>query len=160
MSRNRKPLSEQKAHLTKEEIARKEFAESLVKGKTDKLKCPKWIKNKLAKKIFNSTLTELLELGNISNLDCELLGMYAQSLCKYIEITEQLEIESLVVDKVATNRSIVKVKNPLLDIQRYYSDEVKKYANLCGISLDARLKVGQIKAEKKENQITDEFGDI
>ena len=66
----------------------------------------------------------------------------------------------MVVDKVATNRSIVKVKNPLLDIQRYYSDEVKKYANLCGISLDTRLKVGQIKADKKENEIVDEFGDI
>lgn len=160
MSRNRKPLSEQKSHLTKVEIAKREFAESLVKGKTDKLKCPKWVKKKLAKEIFNSTLQDLLELGNISNLDCALLGIYSNSLCGYIEETKKLEGEDSIINKVTTNGSIAKSKNPRLEVQKYYSDEVKKYSGLCGISLDSRLKIGQIKADKKENEITDEFGDI
>ena len=60
MGKSKKPLAINKAHLTKEEIAKREFAESLVKGKNDKLKAPSWLKDKRAKKEFTRLVEELI----------------------------------------------------------------------------------------------------
>ena len=60
LGKSKKPLAINKAHLTKEEIAKREFAESLVKGKNDKLKAPSWLKDKRAKKEFTRLVEELI----------------------------------------------------------------------------------------------------
>ena len=41
-----------------------------------------------------------------------------------------------------------------------YSDEMRKYASLLGLSIDSRLKLASLKGKKKNDEINDEFGDI
>ena len=160
MSRNRKPLSEQKAHLTKEEIARREFAESLVKGKKDKLKAPSWLKDEKAKKEFTRLVEELTTIDIITNLDVNNLASYCEAYSNYVKATEELNGQSLTIKKCMPNGSYTTVENPLIKIQKLYAEECRRFAGLIGLTIDSRLKFASVKAEKKENEITDEFGDI
>lgn len=45
-------------------------------------------------------------------------------------------------------------------IQKKYAEEMRKFASLCGLTIDSRLKAATIKIDKVENEIEDEFGDI
>ena len=41
-----------------------------------------------------------------------------------------------------------------------YSDEMRKFAALCGLTIDSRLKVGSQVVSKKQEEVNDKFGDI
>ena len=52
------------------------------------------------------------------------------------------------------------VKNPMVDIQRTYAEEMRKFASLCGLTIDARLKAAAVKSDKTREAITNKFGNI
>lgn len=160
MSKYNKPLELSNKHLTKEEIAKKELAENLVKAKSDKLKAPSWLKDKIAKKEFNRVLDELKELEFINNLDTNNLACYCEAYSNYIKATKELNNSTLTVEKVMQNGAINIVENPLINIQKKYAEEMRKFASLCGLTIDSRLKIGMAKVEKINDGIEDEFGDI
>lgn len=160
MSRLYKNLSLTNKHLTKKEILNKELAETLVKAKSDKIKVPSWLKDKIAKKEFNRVLEELKELDFISNLDVNNLACYCEAYSNYIKATNELNNSTLTVEKVMQNGAINIVENPLINIQKKYAEEMRKFASLCGLTIDSRLKIGMAKVEKINDGIEDEFGDI
>ena len=41
-----------------------------------------------------------------------------------------------------------------------YSDEMRKYSSLLGLSIDSRLKLATIKSKETKQDIVDDFGDI
>ena len=51
-------------------------------------------------------------------------------------------------------------KNPLIDVQKTYAEEMRKFAALCGLTIDSRLKVAATKTSKQEQDITEQFGGI
>jgi len=77
----------------------------------------------------------------------------------YLKATTELQGKSLTVRKMTKNGPIT-VKNPLIEIQKNYAEEMRKFASLCGMTIDSRLKVATVKTTKQQNNITDEFGDI
>ena len=52
------------------------------------------------------------------------------------------------------------IPNPLIGIQKNYSEEMKKYSSLLGLTIDSRLKLAALKIEKGKDKVKDEFGDI
>ena len=52
------------------------------------------------------------------------------------------------------------VKNPLLSVQKEYAEEMRKFAALCGMTVDARLKAAVVKVDEKNMQIEEQFGEI
>ena len=46
------------------------------------------------------------------------------------------------------------------DLQKMYSEEMRKFASMCGLTIDSRLKAATIAREGIDNEINDEFGDI
>lgn len=160
MGKSKKPLAVNKSHLTNEEKTKREFAESLVKIKTDKIKAPSWIKDKKAKKEFNRLVDELTTIDIISNLDVNNLASYCEAYSNYVKATEELNGQSLTIQKCMPNGAYTIVENPLIKIQKLYAEECRRFAGLIGLTIDSRLKFASAKAEKKENEITDEFGDI
>ena len=66
----------------------------------------------------------------------------------------------MTIKKCMPNGSYTTVENPLIKIQKLYAEECRRFAGLIGLTIDSRLKFASAKAEKKENEITDEFGDI
>lgn len=129
--------------------------------KTDKpLKCPNWVKDKIAKAEFKRLSKELSDAGILSYLDLDILVNYCISYSNYRKATEQLLNEPLTVTKVNSNGTVGTDINPLVKIQKIYSDEIKKYASMLGLTIDSRMKIASIKVEKAQDKVGDEFGDI
>ena len=87
------------------------------------------------------------------------LGCYCNAFSYYISVTKQLKKENKVIKKPTQNGEIL-VKNPLCDLQKMYSEEMRKFASMCGLTIDSRLKAATIAREGIDNEINDEFGDI
>ena len=160
MSRNRKPLEMQSKHLTNAEKLQKEEEEDLlVLGKEQLQDPPDWLINDVAINEFKRIVKEIDKIDVIGNLDINNLGGYCNSYALYLKSTEELKGKSLIVRKMTKNGPIT-VKNPLIEIQKNYADEMRKFASLCGMTIDSRLKVATIKTTQQQENIIDEFGDI
>lgn len=160
MSRNRKPLEMQSKHLTNAEKLQKEEEEDLlVLGKEQLQDPPDWLINDVAINEFKRIVKEIDKIDVIGNLDINNLGGYCNSYALYLKSTEELKGKSLIVRKMTKNGPIT-IKNPLIEIQKNYADEMRKFASLCGMTIDSRLKVATIKTTQQQENIIDEFGDI
>lgn len=78
----------------------------------------------------------------------------------YRKATKDLSKSDLIVKKTSASGTEYNVENPLIMIQKKYAEEMRKFASLCGLTIDSRLKAATIKIDKVENEIEDEFGDI
>ena len=160
MSRNRKPLEMQSKHLTNAEKLQKEEEEDLlVLGKEQLQDPPDWLINDVAINEFKRIVKEIDKIDVIGNLDINNLGGYCNSFANYIIATEELKSKSFVSRKMTKNGPII-IKNPWVEIQKNYADEMRKFASLCGMTIDSRLKVATIKTTQQQENIIDEFGDI
>ena len=48
----------------------------------------------------------------------------------------------------------------MIDIQANYAAEMRKFAALCGLTLDSRLKAAVKKVDEKEEKLEKKFGAI
>ena len=160
MSRNRKTLDETKKHLTKSEIAEKEDMEKeIALGNEQLQEPPTWLINDIATEEWQRIITETNKISIIGNLDLNNLAGYCNSYAMYRKVTKQLIEEPLIIKKLSGG-TLTKVKNPLVDIQINYANEMRKFASLCGMTIDSRLKAAVIKTNETQEEISDEFGDI
>lgn len=161
MSRPKKPLGQQEGHLTKQQQVEKKLQEELVKANSDQLKVsPKWLVDKVAKDEW-SRLVKLFEsLSVISNLDFNNLGGYCNSYSLYLKATKELKSQKLTIEYTNKGGQVNLQENPLIKIQIKYSDEMKRYAALLGLTIDSRLKIATLKLDNVKNEVKDEFGDI
>lgn len=160
MSRNRKTLDETKKHLTKSEIAQKEDIEKEIHLGNEQLQePPSWLIDNVAINEWKRIITETNKISIIGNLDLNNLAGYCNSYAMYRKVTKQLIAEPLIIKKLSGG-ALTKVKNPLVDIQINYANEMRKFASLCGMTIDSRLKAAVIKTNETQEEISDEFGDI
>lgn len=154
MGRPRKTLATKSdtSHLTKEQQEEKKVTEKMLKTGSEQLQTqPDWLRDETAKKEWDRLLSELSQLEIIGNLDYNNLGAYCNAFSSFIEITKQMKGKKF-SDKFETV--------PLVKMQTNYSDEMKKYANMLGLTIDSRLKMASLKLEKSKDVIADEFGNI
>ena len=150
----------QSKHLTNAEKLQKEEEEDLlVLGKEQLQDPPDWLINDVAINEFKRIVKEIDKIDVIGNLDINNLGGYCNSYALYLKSTEELKGKSLIVRKMTKNGPMT-IKNPLIEIQKNYADEMRKFASLCGMTIDSRLKVATIQTTKQQEDIIDEFGDI
>lgn len=160
MGRQRKVVDMQSAHLTKKEKQRKKAEENtIVTGNEDLSKPPAWLLNADAKKEWNRVIKELTKIDLIGNLDYANLACYCNAYANYIKVTRQLKKEPYCIQR-ETRTGIIVVKNPLIGIQSNYAAEMRKFAGLCGMTLDSRLKAAVRKVDKKEEKLEQKFGAI
>ncbi len=150
--RKKKPLALQQGNLTKEQIEQKQAEEEVLKDLSKEIKCPTWIKNKVAKSEFKRIAAELMKIGVITSLDINSLANYCVAFSKYKEAVEAMEGQPLVVEHTARNGNINLVENPLIKIQLKYSDEMKKLASELGLTINSRLKIASAKVEKEKEE--------
>lgn len=160
MARGRKTLEETKKHLTKSEIAQKEDIEKEIHLGNEQLQePPSWLIDNVAINEWKRIITETNKISIIGNLDLNNLAGYCNAYAMYRKVTKQLIAEPLTIKKLSSG-AVVKVKNPLIDIQINYSTEMRKFASLCGMTIDSRLKAAVIKTNETQEEISDRFGDI
>lgn len=160
MSRVRVPLEMQQKHLTTEEKIQKEQEEEILTLGKEQLEVPPyWLIDNIAVDEFKRIVKENEKVNIIGNLDLNNLGGYCNSYSMYLKATEGLKGKSLVTRKLTKNGPII-IENPLIKVQKNYAEEMRKFASLCGMTIDSRLKCATIKTNKQQENITDEFGDI
>ncbi|MBU9746196.1 phage terminase small subunit P27 family [Lachnospiraceae bacterium ASD3451] len=161
MSRNRKPIEQQIGNLTKEDKERKRLEEQVVKtGSEDIGKTPSWLIDATAKREYRRILKDLKRIEIVGNLDLSNLAGYCNAYAMYRKATQQLSGADFIVEKVSAQGVPYEAENPLIGIQKKYADEMRKFASLCGMTIDSRLKAATMKVDKIEDEIEDEFGDI
>ncbi len=148
----KKPLALQEGHLTKEQIQRKELEEQFLKdaGREQLNNPPDWLIDETAINEWRRLVKEFGSNSMINNLDYNNLGAYCNAFSKWSAITKELGL------KFRAGRQI----NPLVTLELKYSDEVKKYAVMLGLTMEGKLKSINCLAKSQENEIEDEFGDI
>ena len=160
MGKPKKPIDMQKAHLTLgEKQNRRQEEESVVTGNNQLKTPPKWLINDTAKKEWRRIVKELNKIDIVGNLDYANLGGYCNAYANYIKATEILKDQTYYIDR-ETRTGVIVVKNPMVDIQTNYAAEMRKFAALCGLTIDSRLKAAVTKTEKTEDMIQQKFGNI
>ena len=161
MSRNRKPLDQQAGNITKEDKDRKALEEQVVKtGAEDIGKTPAWLVDAVAKREYKRILKDLKRIEIVGNLDLANLAGYCNAYAMYRKATQQLANEELIVKRTSAQGYEYEAENPLIVVQKKYAEEMRKFASLCGMTIDSRLKAATMKVDKIEDEIEDEFGDI
>ena len=160
MGRPRKPLAEQRGNLTVLTMqTRAAEEESVSTGKNQLKRPPDWLIDDVAKKEWRRIVKELEKIGLIGNLDRNNLGGYCNAFANYVKATNILKEQTYYIDRETRNGVIV-VKNPMVDIQRTSADEMRRFASLCGLTIDSRLKAAAVKTDKTREDITKKFGNI
>lgn len=160
MGRQRKVVDMQAAHLTQKEKQKKRQEEHvIITGNEDLEKPPTWLLNADAKKEWNRVVAELKKIEVVGNLDYTNLACYCNAYANYIKVTRKLKKEEYCIKRETRTGTII-VKNPLIDIQTNYAAEMRKFAGLCGMTIDSRLKAAVQKIDKKEETLEEKFGAI
>lgn len=160
MGRPRKPLEQQTRHNKVVDIQRRQLEEESVTCGSEQLeKPPSWLTDKKAKDEWKRLVTELKKINIVGNLDVNNLGAYCNAYSAYLKATRELKASTLTVER-QTKFGVQIVENPLIGIQKKYSEEMRKYASLCGLTLDSRLRAGTAKVDKQEEDLQKLFGAI
>lgn len=158
MGRSRKPIDMQKGNLTViDGSRRKDEEESVTVGKNQLKRAPEWLFDDVAVKEWKRLVKEMDKIDIVGNLDRNNLGAYCNAFSRYVKASKELAEAPLTIEKM-TRSGTVTVRNPLIDIQKLYADEMRKFASLCGLTIDSRLKAAVTKTSKTEDNLKAKFG--
>lgn len=156
MARPREPVDlieyKGKKHLTKEEKQKRR--ESEIKAPSDKVTPPAWLTKKEKDK-FHEIAGELLEIGIISNLDCDVLARYIRNLTEYEKVTRQLaKIKFMPDKKIMTSEEIQIAEqmakyNYLQKIQIRVEKQCNADAREMGLTISSRCRLVVPKKEEE-----------
>ena len=143
MSRNRKRLDEQKGHLTKEQ-------QENIKMTEDASQVEEW----------QRLLKEMRKAGIICNLDRNNLALYCNCFSDYLRICRKLKDMLPADEKAILSDETMEQFASLIRLRKTVIDDMMKISRTCGLTLDSRLKAGQLKIDSASSAIEDAFGDI
>lgn len=104
------------------------------------------LQTKRARDIFKKKANQLIALRVLTEMDLELLGVYASALDMFYSCVEKIGSEDLVVEVIGKNGTTL-VKNPYLSIMSDMVDTINRIGGEFGFSPVSRQK---LKAEVKE----------
>lgn len=160
MPRGRKPLVTQKGNLTVIQQNNRKTEEDATKTGSNQLsRPPEWLINDIAIKEYKRVVKELKKIEIVGNLDKNNIGAYCNAFANYIKVTETLAQQSFYIDR-ETRTGIIVVKNPLVDIQTNYANEMRRFGSQCGLNIDSRLKAAAVHTTKTEKELERKFGGI
>lgn len=161
MSRNRKRLDEQKGHLTKEQQENIKMTEDASQVDDDQLRyAPRWLTDKVAQEEWRRLLKEMRKAGIICNLDRNNLALYCNCFSDYLRICRKLKDMLPADEKAILSDETMEQFASLIRLRKTVIDDMMKISRTCGLTLDSRLKAGQLKIDSASSAIEDAFGDI
>ena len=161
MGRARKPLNMQKGNLTVDRQNEIGMAEEMVTvGREQLEKTPTSLVDSVAKKEYKRVVTELNKVNVVGNLDLNNIVGYANAYSYYLKSTKELKKQSLTVERYTKTGDMYMAENPLINIQKKYAEEMRKFEALCGLTIDSRLKAATVQLGKESDDIDSEFGDF
>lgn len=158
----RKPLSQQTRHMTVAEQQEKQQAEDMISSVSvnEIMKPPNWL-SKTAKAEWKRILPQLLKIDIVSNLDLSNIAGYCQAYSNYRQATEAINASNLVIQAIDEDSGYSYIKaNPWVKIQTDSAAEMRRFADLCGMTISSRLKAATTKLKDAQSDIVNQFGDI
>ena len=141
-------LAKGRKNLTKKEIEERRKRE--IKVPADNIEPPSYLPDNL-KKEFTRLAQEMIEVGIMSNLDCEALARFVISEYNYQKVSKKLI--RMGVDN-PDYPAMVRIQEKLFTMAR-------QSANDLGLTISSRCKLVVPKKEEKEvDPIAAKFGDI
>lgn len=141
-------LAKGKKNLTKKEIEERRKRE--IKAKSDNIEPPSYLPANLRKE-FNRLADEMVDIGIMSNLDCEALARAIISEYNYQKVTKKLL--KMGVDNPKYYDTVL--------LQEKLFKMVRQSANDLGLTISSRCKLVVPKKEEKEiDPVAAKFGDI
>ena len=154
MARPREPIAlieaKGKKHLTKAERDARKKAE--ITAPCDNVTPPAWLSKKEKEK-FDEIAKQLLDIGIMSNLDCDILARYVRSQTEYEKITRQLSKIKFTPDKksrVSAEEQIAEQTghyNYLQKIQVRLEKQCNADARELGLTISSRCRLVMPKKE-------------
>ena len=143
-----------KKHLTKAEIAERQRSE--VKAAADKVTAPTYL-TPTQKKTFKKIAKELQNIELISNLDVDSLARFTIAQEKYVEVTQLLNQQQMMIEKVYLNQDgdiMTRIEvNPEVErlalLQDRYFKQCRQGAADFGLTISSRCRLVVPKAEEK-----------
>ena len=156
MARPREPIdlivAKGKKHLTKAEYDERKKAE--VQAPSDNVIPPAYLTKKEKEK-FNEIAQQLIEIGIMTNLDCDTLARYVRADSEYTKITRQLSKIKFTPDR----KSLISEEAQLAEKYEQYGYlqklqvKAQKQCNECarelGLTISSRCKLAMPKKEEK-----------
>ena len=160
MPRPRKPLSQQKGNLTVLQQDRMKRQEELIKTDKDRLEDPpEFLTNEVAIEEWVAIPDELKKINIVGNLDLGNLVVYCNAFADYVEATINISNQDKVIVRPTSSGEML-VRNPWVDLQKNYADEMRKAGSKVGIDVNARLKAASVKVDEEQKSIKEKFGGI
>lgn len=161
MGRPRKMPGTLTRHMTEaEQVQRKQEAEKATTGKEQLARAPTWLVSDIAQAEYKRIVAELSGISVIGNLDLNNITAYCNAYAMYRKATADLAESTLMIEKYTPAGDTNLVENPLIKIQRDYAEEMRKFARLCGLTIDSRLKIATVEVKAEAKELEDQFGDI
>ena len=165
MSRNRKRLSEQKGNLTREQQENIKAVEEASAVEDDQLGyAPRWLSDKTAQEEWKRLIKELKKAGLVCNLDRNNVAMYCNCWSDYLGVSKLIKTllpeDEKELMPVEDGVPSMELYMSLIKLRKTLIDDMMKISRTCGLTLDSRLKAGQLKVDKVADAIEDAFGDI
>lgn len=156
MARPREPIELVKAkgkkHLTRAEYEARKSAE--ITAKNDNVVPPAYLTKKEKEK-FNEIAQQLIEIGIMTNLDCDILARYVRADSEYLKLTKQLNKIKFAPDKKSPVAEETQIAEQLGEYGYLQKLQLKaaKQCNECarelGLTISSRCKLAMPKAEEK-----------
>jgi len=142
MSGQRQPINlivhKGNKHLTKQEIEDRKSKEII--APSDNIQPPSYLNTKTLKNKFNEIANELVNIGIMSNLDCDALARFILAQTMYEKLTKQL----LKMKPMVMEENILKA-NPdytiLLNNQDKLFKQCKQAATDLGLTISSRCRL-------------------
>lgn len=161
MGRPRKMPGTLTRHMTdSEQVQREREAEKATTGRDQLARAPNWLIDRIAKAEYKRITAALSKISIIGNLDLNNIAAYCNAYALYRKATADLAATSLMIEKNGPDGKSFLVENPLIKIQRDYAEEMRKFARLCGLTIDSRLKIATVEVKTEDDKLEEQFGDI
>ncbi|NPC90956.1 phage terminase small subunit P27 family [Bacillus sp. WMMC1349] len=150
-----------------EELATRAKYEKQMKMRTENIKPPSWLDDKVAKKEFKRVAALLSEVDLITEADINMLATYCKIYSRYISITKKIDEDGIMINTEGCNENGQPIKSvgeehPLLKREKNYYDQMISAANHFGLTPSARAKLAITKTqeEREKTAAEKEFGNV
>ena len=163
MARPKKILNMQHGHLTRKAQEEKAAQESLIIQDPSELDImPRGLIDLKAKREWQRVTPTLKKMEIVGILDVTNLVGYCNAFSRYMEATGVLKKEGQLERKKGQTLTAQELKkiDMLVSIQHRWAQEMRRFEELCGLTINSRLKWAGTKTKEQEDTIESKFGAI
>lgn len=159
MSRNRKPLSEQRGHLTVLSQTKKQREEEYARGGFSKVINPPRIvlADKEARKKWKYIVGVKMESKTLSDADYDNMVVYCNAWSSYLQALELRKEADNGEYSIGERTELLELA---MNVEKRSVDILYKYGARLGLDLNSRLKAATVRVNKEQEQVESRFGVI